>query len=111
MPLINKLNDTKLRSLSYGDNKPYITTDVVTGKLDTGKVPLVDAALNLIPNQVKILGKTINIGNTGVISGVKAGIIDASRIGNFLLDLKTVLRIVVCFLCQFLKQLDHNQVL
>jgi hypothetical protein len=89
MPLINKLNDTKLRSLSYGDNKPYITTDVVTGKLDTGKVPLVDAALNLIPNQVKILGKTINIGNTGVISGVKAGIIDASRIGNFLLDLKT----------------------
>lgn len=89
MPLINKLNDTKLRSLSYGDNKPYITTDVVTGKLDTGKVPLVDTALNLIPNQVKILGKTINIGNTGVISGVKAGIIDASRIGNFLLDLKT----------------------
>lgn len=89
MPLINKLNDTKLRSLSYGDNKPYITTNVVTGKLDTGKVPLVDTALNLIPNQLKILGKTINIGNTGVISGVKAGIIDASRIGNFLLDLKT----------------------
>ena len=52
MPLINKLDETKLRSVSYGNNKPYITTDVVTGKIDTGKVPLVDTVLNLIPNQI-----------------------------------------------------------
>lgn len=83
MPLINKLDDTKLRSIGYGKDKPYITTDVVTGKIDTGKVPLVDTILNVIPKQVNVLGTKIDIKNSRPVSGI----IDASRIGNFLLDL------------------------
>lgn len=85
MPLIRKLNDTKLRSVSYGSNKPYITTDVVTGKIDTGRVPLVDTVLNIIPKQINILGTKVDIKNSKPMSGV----VDASRIGNFLLDLST----------------------
>ena len=85
MPLINKLNETKLRSVSYGSNKPYITTDVVTGKIDTGRVPLVDTVLNALPKQINILGTKVDIKNSKPMSGV----VDASRIGNFLLDLST----------------------
>lgn len=85
MPLIRKLNDTKLRSISYGDNKPYITTDIVTGNIDTGRVPLVDTILNIIPKQINILGNKIDIKNSRPASGI----VDASRIGNFLLDLRT----------------------
>ena len=85
MPLIRKLNDTKLRSISYGDNKPYITTDIVTGNIDTGRVPLVDTILNIIPKQINILGAKIDIKNSRPVSGI----VDASRIGNFLLDLRT----------------------
>lgn len=83
MPLINKLNDTKLRSIGYGKDKPYITTDVVTGKVDTGKVPLVDTVLNLIPKQINLLGNKVDIVNSKPVHGV----VDASRIGSFMLDL------------------------
>lgn len=83
MPLLNKLDETKLRSVGYGKDKPYITTDVVTGKIDTGRVPLVDTVLNLVPKQINILGTKIDIKNSKPISGV----VDTARIGNFLLDL------------------------
>jgi hypothetical protein len=91
MPLINKLSDTKLRSVSYGNNKPYITTDIVSGKIDTGRVPLVDTVLNLIPKQINILGTKIDIKNSKPLSGV----VDTARIANFLLDLSTGPKFIV----------------
>lgn len=91
MPLINKLSDTKLRSVSYGNNKPYITTDIVSGNINTGRVPLVDTVLNLIPKQINILGTKIDIKNSKPMSGV----VDTARIANFLLDLSTGPKFIV----------------
>jgi hypothetical protein len=84
MPLLQKLDETKLRSLKYGDDTPYVVTDIVTGEIQTKKIPLVGKALSLIPRNVSILGKTIDLKN----SRAESAIIDTTRIASFLADPK-----------------------
>jgi hypothetical protein len=59
MALRDKLDETKLRSLTYGDNTPYVTVDVNTQKVTSN-------------------GKELNVSNNGTI--INSAIIDTSRI-------------------------------
>ena len=67
MALLNKLDETKLRSLSYGDKSstPYITVDINNQKVKAG-------------------GVTIPVANNG--NRINSAIIDTARITRFLLD-------------------------
>jgi hypothetical protein len=64
MALKNKLDETKLRSLTYGDNSPYVTVD--------------------INNQDVIAGKKLPVKNNG--NRLNHAIIDSARISSFLKD-------------------------
>ena len=65
MALKNKLDETKLRSLTYGDNSPYITVDVVTQKVSTRN-------------------KQLSVSNNG--NRLNSSIIDTARVKSFLED-------------------------
>jgi len=67
MALLNKLDETKLRSVSYGDisSTPYITVDINNQKVKAG-------------------GVTIPVANNG--NRINSAIIDTARITRFLLD-------------------------
>jgi len=67
MALLNKLDETKLRSLTYGDyfSTPYVTVDINNQK-------------------VKVGGITISPKNDG--TRINSAIIDTARIAKFLLD-------------------------
>lgn len=84
MSLKNKLDETKLRSLRYGDNEPYIVVNVVDQSFDHKSNSLSDKALNLLPDNLNLLGNNINLRNTRP----GAATIDTIRIGRFLTDPK-----------------------
>jgi hypothetical protein len=65
MALRDKLDETKLRSLTYGDDSPYVTVDINTQKVISD-------------------GKVLNVLNNG--NRINSAIIDTYRIGNFLFD-------------------------
>ena len=67
MALRDKLDETKLRSLTYGDNTPYVTVNI-----DNQKVTSLRSNL---PNNVKNDGTLIN-----------STLIDTARIGTFLIE-------------------------
>lgn len=84
MSLKNKLNETKLRSLKYGDNEPYVVINIDDQSFDKGNNSLIDKALNLLPDNFNILGNDINLRNTRI----GASVIDTVRIGRYLTDPK-----------------------
>lgn len=85
MSLKNKLDETKLRSLTYGDNGPYVVVNVVDQSFDRNeKNSLTDFALNLLPDNFNLLGNELNLRNTRT----GAATIDTVRIGRFLTDPK-----------------------
>ena len=59
MALRDKLDETKLRSLTYGDNTPYVTVDINTQKVTSN-------------------GKVLNVSNNGTM--INSALIDTSRI-------------------------------
>jgi len=67
MSLLNKLDETKLRSLTYGDQSstPYVTVNINTQKVTAGSV-------------------NIPVANNG--TRINSAIIDTARITRFLLD-------------------------
>jgi hypothetical protein len=65
MALRDKLDETKLRSLTYGDNTPYVTVDVNTQKVTSN-------------------GKELNVSNNGTM--INSAIIDTSRITSVIGD-------------------------
>ena len=67
MALLNKLDETKLRSVPYGDisSTPYVTVDINNQKVKAG-------------------GTTIPVANNG--ARINSAIIDTARITRFLLD-------------------------
>ena len=67
MALRNKLDDTKLRSLTYGDNAPYVTVDITTQNVNA-----------------KVGGKLAVKNNDNRIN---RAIIDTARISSFLVDI------------------------
>lgn len=85
MSLKNKLDETKLRSLTYGDNGPYVVVNVIDQSFDRNeKNSLTDDALNLLPDNFNLLGNELNLRNTRT----GASTIDTVRIGRFLTDPK-----------------------
>ena len=67
MALRDKLDETKLRSLTYGDNTPYVTVNI-----DNQKVTSLRSNL---PNSVRNDGTILN-----------SSLIDTARIGTFLIE-------------------------
>jgi hypothetical protein len=65
MALRDKLDETKLRNLTYGDDSPYVTVDINTQKVISD-------------------GKVLNVLNNG--NRINSAIIDTYRISNFLFD-------------------------
>jgi len=65
MALRDKLDETKLRSLTYGEDSPYVTVDINTQKVTSN-------------------GKVLNVLNDG--NRINSAIIDTYRIGSFLFD-------------------------
>ena len=59
MALRDKLDETKLRSLTYGDNTPYVTVDINTQKVTSN-------------------GKVLNVSNNGTM--INSALIDTARI-------------------------------
>lgn len=85
MSLKNKLDETKLRSLTYGENGPYVVVNVIDQSFDRNeKNSLTDDALNLLPDNFNLLGNELNLRNTRT----GAATIDTVRIGRFLADPK-----------------------
>lgn len=85
MSLKNKLDETKLRSLTYGENGPYVVVNVIDQSFDRNeKNSLTDTALNLLPDNFNLLGNELNLRNTRT----GAATIDTVRIGRFLTDPK-----------------------
>lgn len=77
MSLKNKLDETKLRSLGYNSNEPYVVIDVKDQSFNKQNNSLSDAAFNL-------LGNNLNLRNTRL----GAAAIDTLRISRFLTDPK-----------------------
>ena len=67
MALRDKLDETKLRSLTYGDNTPYVTVNINTQK--------VTSLRSNLPGNIRNDDNRIN-----------SAIIDTARIGSFLLE-------------------------
>lgn len=84
MSLKNKLDETKLRSLKYGENEPYIVIDIKDQSFNNQNSSFINNALNLLPDNFNILGNDINLRNTRV----GAATIDTIRIGKYLTDPK-----------------------
>lgn len=84
MSLKNKLDETKLRSLTYGDNEPYVTVNVKDQSFNIKNDPIISKALNILPDNFNILGNEFNLRNTRT----GAATIDTVRIGKFLQDPK-----------------------
>ncbi len=80
MPLINKLNDTRLRSLKYGNdlpsggssNQPYIQTDI--NKVDNTF------------NRIRLSRFDDGLVRGGAIGAINASVTDTIRISKFLTD-------------------------
>ena len=84
MSLKNKLDETRLRSLTYGDNEPYVTVNVIDQSFNIKNDPIISKALNILPDNFNILGNEFNLRNTRT----GAATIDTVRIGKFLQDPK-----------------------
>jgi hypothetical protein len=65
MALRDKLDETKLRSLTYGDNTPYVTVNIDNQKVTSN-------------------GKVLNVSNNGTM--INSAIIDTSRITSVIGD-------------------------